>query len=162
MLARLLMKPEHAVSHATLLCLSKLQSHTLKFCSTKPKEEDINHELGPLLNLTLVFIASLNSLQESLSHEPGTNLEALRLKLGKDTSIIRARIVFQPFFEAMGLEFEIEAETYDDDDAAGGSLDREAHEGKVKDEIDVVWSAVTEALIRWRNTFPEPPANSVS
>jgi hypothetical protein len=120
MLVRLMMKPEHAVSNATLLCLSILLSHTLKFCSTKPKEEDISHELGPLLSFTLVFIASLNSLQESLSHEPGTNLEALHLKLGKDTPIIRARPVFQPFFEVMGLEFEIEVETDDDDDAAGG------------------------------------------
>jgi hypothetical protein len=122
MLARLMMKPEQAVSNATLLCLSKLQSHTLKFCSTKRKEDDISNELGPLLNFTLVFIASLNSLQESLSHEPGTNLEALRLKLGKDTPVIRARPVFQPFCEAMGLEFEIEAETDDNDDDAGGPL----------------------------------------
>jgi hypothetical protein len=32
----------------------------------------------------------------------------------------------------------------------------------VKDEIDVVWNAVTEALSRWRNTFPQPPAYFVS
>lgn len=60
--------------------------------------------------------------------------------------------ILKPIMTAIGIECS-GPEAGDDSDTAATAA--------IAEEIDIIWNEYSAALVRWSDTFPEPPANEI-
>lgn len=158
------------VAFATFECLHVLNSPAAETVVPDVQAGELSKTITPLLNYVHVLATAENDLG-TLSHDPAVNYEALRIEVKKRLPSMKAPKVFRDFFVAMGIDFvakEHGEEAPQGQKEGGETVAYEEASRKpvsnedIAAEINVVWNAVNQSLMRWRESFPRPPATAMS